>query len=785
MNGLEFVFIRKIIVFLSLFFVIGFCKKIEENPNVKHGFLNLSNWNFADKDLLPLNGEWEFYWEEFLTEGGAKSSKYIYVPSPWNDFTLNGKKIGGMGFGSYRLKILLPKHGSKKLAIKLPNMGTSYRVYLNGKKVFQAGKPGKSPDSFQPYYQTSIIKIPDSLEELELIIQVSNFIHHSGGFWYSAYIGVYEEIQKAQEKNIFLDLFFAGSFFTIAIYHLGIYFQRRKDISILYFGIFALFIAIRPLVTKEFVIFKIFSSIPWHIVLRMDYASFYVGTPIFILFIYSIFYSKRNIKLIKSLITLTFLQIYFCLFAPIHTLSQILQWVETLVLLAVLYSISLIVIGLIRKIEGSWILFFGYFVFSIVVTNDILYDMNYIHSDFYLPIGFMFFVLSQTLYLSMRFANVFAKVEELSESLEEKVKIRTKELEKANELKDKFVMIVSHDLRSPITGVIYLLENIKDNFNKMKKEEIKKYLNLAYNSLKYSLNMTDEVLNLTKIEYGKISLSYCLVNIYELVAKLKSELLPSLIHKNIELKIDIHEHEIITVDPKLFSQILRNIISNSIKFTNRGGTITIRFYLENNFHKIEIKDTGKGISPKTLPKLFEPSRKFFEYGTDGEKSKGIGLLIAKEFIHFHKGEITASNNPDKGACFTISIPCNEKTILIADDSETYLNELSESFRREGWLVIGVRNGDELLDVAKNVPPEIIITDKNMPILNGLEAIKRLTTNADFGDTLIFLLSADFGPEFFQNFDDNTDFYSKRITGFLSRFDSIEKIKETVLNHYYS
>lgn len=383
-----------------------------------------------------------------------------------------------------------------------------------------------------------------------------------------------------------------------------------------------------------------------------------------------------------------------------------------------------------------------------------------------------------------------SQVRDLLDNLEDKVKQRTKELneakmlaDSANQLKDKFLSIISHDLRSPITGVINLLSAMKDSWKTMKASEIEKSLNMSYNSLSYSLDMTHKLLDLSRFEAGRIKLKYTHISLKEMVTNIEKEFLPQLLQKRIIFDIENVEDEIITVDPSLFSQIVQNVINNAIKFTPIDGKIEVKSCIEDGKVNLSIKDNGIGIPPNIMPYLFDISRKTSEIGTVGEKGHGIGLLFSNDFISFHHGEIIPSNNPDGGACFTITIPHNEKTMLLTDDSDKYRNDLANIFRNENWLVIEESNGKELLETLERIIPDVIITDKNMPELDGIKAIKKINENPDYDDILIFLLSADFSPESIIEFQENEFLSLERISGFIPRFESFEKIKETVLEKF--
>ncbi|MCB1156853.1 MAG: hybrid sensor histidine kinase/response regulator, partial [Leptospiraceae bacterium] len=218
-------------------------------------------------------------------------------------------------------------------------------------------------------------------------------------------------------------------------------------------------------------------------------------------------------------------------------------------------------------------------------------------------------------------------------------------------------------------------------------------------------------------------------------------------------------------------------------FSPKGGKIKFTTYRDNYKILIIIEDNGTGIPEKILPYLFDKSVKTSKKGTEGELGHGLGLIYAYDSIKLLQGQISASNRPKGGASFCIEIPDNEKTMLIADDSNEYRRNLADAFRRENWLVLEASDGEEVLEILCNIIPDILITDKNMPRMGGIEVINYLQENPDYENIIIFLLSADFSRENLIEIQANNDPTLKRIRAFLPRFENIDWIKKKVMQVY--
>lgn len=466
------------------------------------------------------------------------------------------------------------------------------------------------------------------------------------------------------------------------------------------------------------------------------------------------------------------------------------------------FAISVGLIAIRRQLPASQYYLIAWFILLSSATVRVLKALGFLTSSFFTEYSVLIGSALEMLIFSFGLADkinqekkakqaALNQVHDLLVNLEEKVKDRTRELEKArqqadsaNQLKDKFLSIVSHDLRSPISGVLNLIEVLRQKPNQLTITEVDKYLKLSYNSLSYSLDMTEKLLDLNKIGSGRIKLQYSLITINDIFQHLKNEFLPVLQQKNIILTCKNHCKEVITVDVELFSQILRNLLSNAIKFTPNHGQIQMIAKMENNQVIIKIEDTGSGIPEDILPLLFDKTKKTSRLGTQGEKGHGLGLLFSYDSIRLHHGTIRAGNRQEGGAYFQVEIPHNDKTMILADDSTKYRNELANIFREEGWLVIEAIDGRELLKIMESIIPEIVITDKNMPGMNGVEAIEQISQNEDYKDVMVFLLSGDFSPEFMQSLQKNEKPALQRVQVYLPRFESMDWIRQEVLYQYH-
>ncbi len=240
---------------------------------------------------------------------------------------------------------------------------------------------------------------------------------------------------------------------------------------------------------------------------------------------------------------------------------------------------------------------------------------------------------------------------------EQEIKATNKELRRINSEKDKLFSIVAHDLRSPFHGIIGLTEILKEDAETLSAEEIVEFSSEIHRSAVSLHKFLENLLLWARMQRGLSTFNPKTINVFEIVennitfhsnnAQLKNIMLENVSKKNLE----------VFADEETMNIILRNLISNAIKFTHRGGKIVIKSSeYDDDFVLISVKDSGVGISKNDLDNLFKVDAKVSSAGTEGESSSGLGLMICKDLIVNHGGKIWAESTPETGSTFHFTIP---------------------------------------------------------------------------------------------------------------------------------
>ncbi|MBN2663037.1 MAG: SpoIIE family protein phosphatase [Bacteroidales bacterium] len=428
---------------LTAFFVLLVIslKLFSQNPEpiAEKGVLDLRNWDFT-KSNVELKGEWEFFWNKLYTPEDFENQvhtpdAYIAVPGSWSGTLVNDQPLPDTGYATYRLVIFITPNASQNYMIKFGEILTAYKAWWNNQMITEVGTVNNSSILAIPSVQPLISKVNFDQEKIELIIQISNYSHRANSFFQIPIIGSEQGVIKQFTLNMFFDIIIFGAVFIMGLYHLGLFFYRRKNKAALAFALLSLDVGLRILFSSNYAFPYIFPDISWEIVYRINYFTFYGLVASFIFFFQSTFNEKKyKLFFISSYsISLLFL---FTLLLPTLVYSKLLIWYQLSVILMIFFSLFLLVKFIIDKKTGAVTLAITTFLFFAAGINDILYFNDIIKTTTLTHLGLFVLVLGQSLTLARIFTKAFVRNEELTaeldfhnQHLQELVDERTKEIE--------------------------------------------------------------------------------------------------------------------------------------------------------------------------------------------------------------------------------------------------------------------------------------------------------------------------------------------------------------------
>ena len=251
-----------------------------------------------------------------------------------------------------------------------------------------------------------------------------------------------------------------------------------------------------------------------------------------------------------------------------------------------------------------------------------------------------------------------ARSRESTKKLNAKLQKSERKIKQSNATKDKFFSILAHDLKSPLAGIVgWSKVLVKDT--KLADEDFKKYIQIIHDSSVKTFSLLENVLTWAQSQKGELKFNAEQFNIGFLVNETAALYKEKLRNKKIELTVDLNTDVSVCADINMVKTVLRNLISNAIKFTNTGGSIelvTRLIHKDGEFVEISVKDNGVGISPKVQSKLFNVAENLTTPGTENESGTGLGLVLCSEFVQKNKGEIGLESEEGKGSVFYFTLP---------------------------------------------------------------------------------------------------------------------------------
>jgi len=649
-------------------------------PKAVNGFIDLSNWDFDSDGVVKLNGQWEFYWMKHYSPADFVKGSYPHVnisqPRSWTNQKINGKSLPNYGYATYRLKIKInPKYTYRKgnhpiLGLKLVEAHSSYKLWIDTSIAIQNGQPSTNPAEFKPKIKPEYCSFYSYGDTLVVIINVANYFDkYMAGIDDIIQLGNSKNIIEESHNNEFLFISSLSIFLTIGFYHFVLYFIRRKDKINLVFSFICLLFAIQAVCEGEKTIFYLIPSLSEQIYCKL-WASTLLIFPLLVSFYRHLFPNEINkhfMRIFAGIFGLFFVIVWLTSYSFFVTIFSYFLYVGTIVMAYIFWSI---LVAIKNKRPYSVYIFISMLIPFIAAVNDILFGLDLIVTAYYGPLGFLVLILTHSAVVSIRFARSYEKVEklsgelnELNQSLEKKVEERTKELSAAyselketNATKNKIFSIIAHDLKNIFQAVLGYSEILEFEVQQGDMGGIAQSTKVVKETSKKAYLFFENLLEWSSSQTGLIKFKPENINVNGAIKECADILFTQSSAKGISIIITAPEDLMVYADKRMLATIIRNLISNAIKFSYRGGNVYISAVELNGRIEIAVRDEGVGIKKEKLADLFKVDRLQSSKGTDSEDGTGLGLLLIKEFIKNNNGELFISSELGRGSEFKFTLP---------------------------------------------------------------------------------------------------------------------------------
>lgn len=691
--------------------------------------------------MVPLHGEWALYWKKILAPGDSVAQPTAYVPFPklWSKTIVNGSALPHLGYASYSLTVLLPKHANK-LALDVPDTYASYRLFVNGELFADAGIPDSTEEKAVPKWFQKTLQITATSDTLHLVLQVANFWHSKGGPYKEIIIGDRDKLFYNRQTDSAFDLLLTGCLFMGGLFFFGLFLFGKHDKPILYFALFCMVYSYRMIGARGYVLHTLFPDIPWIITIHLEYLSLFVSMVFFSLYTRYL-YPKDSVKYATEI------QVWSCLVLsaivvifPPGIFTQLIN-PFLVVIFGVLFYVFYVYLKAMRnkRIGAEYALLSTCVLLVVFLLINLQYFGIMSPQKTIVFVGYISFLFLQSLILSFRFATVLRRAKERAEQ--------------GLKAKNEFLSTMSHEIRTPLNSILGMTHLIlRDNPRIEQKEQ----LNVLLFSANNLLAIVNDILDYNKIEAGKLSFEMIDTDISNVVKNIVSGLRTSAEEKGIELRLHIDPalQSKIICDPTRIAQVITNLVNNAIKFTKKGYVaLDIRVNRQTDSEitlTISVEDTGIGIAQEKQKLIFD---QFTQADTSTSRNfggTGLGLAICKRLLALQGVALRLKSEDGKGSVFyftqtfhksdkeeenteavTDHMPTEESkplagiSILLVEDNEVNILVARNFLERWGASIDVAVNGKEALDKLDAGKHKLILMDMHMPVMDGYEATRRL------------------------------------------------------------
>lgn len=783
-----------------------------DSIEAQQGVLDLRGVNFSKEPVQGLRGEWEFHPGVLLNPEEIQDQsavEYISLPRKWHDF-FDEDTPWTERQGTYRLKLLVPEERLDRLfQIQLPRNALSSKVYINGRLLLD------NDFSLQGNGDLVSNAVPRSTSfragannELEVLIQFKgNSLAKRDGLKKTILFGDDRALNAAGMQNIAKQLLILSLALICAAYTFIFFIIRKGKHHFLYFSLASLCLVIATGLDDDRILLN------W---IQLSYSGYvkllflsYIGTVAFLLlFTRNLFAVKLHTRtyngMIGALIAGTL--------AVVVTPLQYLPVVVTSVFLLLGLFLGAIAVLIWKMAKGRHNETVFVMLAAVSGANSFLWGIYSSRLDMdlpYYPYDILIAYICLSIFLFLLFFRTGNENRQMTVKLQEELK-----------RKDQFLSNTAHEMKNPLHSIMNITDSILLQERQQLPAEVTSRLRLMSSISRHMSFTLNDLLDISRVKEHTLQLKPSRVNMKSLVSGIVEMLEITIKHKRIKVIIDMDASlEKVQADENRVIQILFNLIHNAVKFTEKG-TIRIRGEAVGKNAVLTVEDTGTGMDPLLLEKIFEPYVQ-----EEASSGLGLGLTISRQLAELHGGTLDAVTEQGSGSAFTLTLPfengmaegsfldnastgiasayetmpgtnmqtmpaLTEQTadrprakILLIDDDPINLKVFSDILSRDEYDVRGAASGELAMKLIDEQQWDLVITDVMMPKISGYRLTAMIREKFSHIELPVLQLTARNHPEDIYNgfLSGANDYVSKPVSGLelRARVENLTRLKKSV------
>ena len=755
-------------------------------PLAVGGILDLSEWDFSTDVTVPLNGEWEFYWNQLLTPadfagGGSVAPEltgYVSVPHQWRG-SVNGTELQKKGCATYRILVKV-RPSDSPFGLKTGIIRIQSNLFVNGTLLGGSGRPAAPANDEPPENVPYTAYFSMKGDTVEIILPVSDTIFN-GGIILPVYFGSQAAVQTFDRKIMIFETFAAACLFCGGVFNIVIYLVRRRDSSLLYFGLVCLFLFIAYITLGQKILNQLVPGLLYTTTYKIRALCVYASTVLMALFLRRVAAGLLPGWLLGGIVVLFggYALAGLVLAPAVHILGQaaFVLLTAAVYLVFILRLCRLFYLGRPGSLSRTELILL-ILALVVVVLDFLVYVLNLrllpylvLNNRIAGDICMVLFVVSISYMLSLRFANAYTTIENLSIRLTEQ-----------NALKDTFLANTSHEFRTPLHGIIHMTEAVLEHSAGSMAPQQQEKLSLVVTIARRLSVLVTDILDFEKIKNNELSLSLQPVEPRAAVATVL-EVLRHIAQGNPVNMVNRVPLGLppVKADENRLRQILYNLIGNALKFTV-SGEVAVSAAIQGDMLHITVTDTGIGIPPDKYEEIFLSFEQVSAGRAEQYGGTGLGLAISRQLAERMGGRIWVEwSELGQGSAITFALPlCASGTadpgepapppdrevaaaakadsepvirqgveyaILAVDDDPINRQIMVNIFARNNCDILTAASGAEALAlVSKHTHIDLVLLDVMMHGMTGYEVCRRLRERYSLFELPVLLVTARSSPE---------------------------------------
>ncbi|MBB6633078.1 response regulator [Cohnella thailandensis] len=746
------------------------------------GLLDLSRWDPSAKPILALYGQWDFYPSQLATPGPDGSfplangvAKSVAVPESWREDLYPSKK-STIGYGTYRLRVLLPSEGLPELTVRVPGISASSALYINGSLMGSSGHPAERASSYTANNVPYSVSFEADRGVLDLVLQVANYDDRvMGGLTEPVKLGETEAMSRAYWLSIGSQAAVILLAFMHALYAFALYFIGARQRPLLIFSLLGACGAVTVLTNTDRLL-TVWFGVGFEAAYKVFYLSYLGVAALLLVYVRSLLPEFPILRHSRWYFVVCALFGLSVLALPVKSFTYADAF-HTALLLVGFGAAPIFFYRAVRKgVPDAIYLLLG----TVTLALSLAWGIFSYSSSFdvgYYPFDMLAFFIFLALYWFKRYFRNASETVRLAEKLQA-----------ADKRKDEFLVHTSHELRNPLHGILNMAQAVLDSGEPINEDANRERLSLLVSVGKRMSFLLHDLIDLDRLRENRLRVNPALLRLQAEAAGVLDIVRFMTDGKPVRLVNRVPDSlPAVLADGNRLVQILFNLLHNAVKFTNEGQ-ISIEAAIEGDKVVVRIADTGIGMDEETVGRIFHPYEQGEVQAETNAAGFGLGLAVSKRLVELHGGQLTVDSTPGVGSVFRFTLPMaemagtdqatdevaagrllevdevplgayaaadpvpeapaseNRARVLAVDDDPVNLRILKHVLASDPYEIATVTSGSEALSLLGSGPWDLLVADVMMPDMSGYEVARTVRTFFSSSELPILLLTARYREE---------------------------------------